>query len=85
MTKTEFKEKVEKGTIKELIKLGFSKWDKPNKIGETLMLIPGKLFDSIPKGFPIVDINGQSEKFDPKKTDNDTRFGCLAYGVLKKK
>ena len=37
---------------------------------------------SIPAGTEIVDINYATEKFEPGKTDDDYRFGMLAFGVL---
>lgn len=46
-------------------------------------LIPAELFDAIPDGYPLVDINGAEVAFDRKKCDNDQRFGLLAYGILR--
>jgi len=83
MKKSEFKKAVaEATTIAKLKKLGFKKWNdgKP-----TLMLIPGKLFKSIPQGFPVVTISGGKEKFDKDTSDDDARYGCLAYGVVRNK
>lgn len=80
MTKQEFKTLAEKGTKQQLIKVGFRKWKEKKP---TLMLIPGNLFNSIPKGYPIVDIFGKKEKFDPATSDDDVRFGCLPYGILR--
>ena len=47
-----------------------------------LWLFPAEWYDSIPNGFPIVDINGCIEQFERGKTDDDRRFGLLAYGVV---
>ncbi len=85
MKKSEFKKAVTGATVSSLRKLGFGQWSEPEKGKGTLMLIPGDLFKSIPEGFPLYSISGKPEKFSSKKTDNDTRFGCLAYGVLVKK
>ena len=82
MLKSEFKTKVQKANINQLMKLGFKKF---NEKSPTLMLIPKKLFDSIPQGYPVTDIFGKSEKFDKNKSDNDERFGCLSFGILKHK
>lgn len=51
-------------------------------ITHELMLFPAEWYASIPAGFPIVDINGKLEDFEPGKTDDDRRFGLLAYGVM---
>jgi hypothetical protein len=64
-------------TKDQLKTLGLGPWDESG-----LMLFPGEWFDFIPVGFDVVDINGHHEKFDPKTSDNDTRFGCLAIGII---
>jgi len=51
--------------------------------GKTLMLLPGEWYAKIPAGFEIIDINGCKETFQPGVTDDDIRFGCLAYGILR--
>ena len=50
-----------------------------------LWLFPKELYSSIPDGLEIVDINGSVEKFERNKSDNDSRFGALAYGIAVKK
>lgn len=62
-------------TKKQLLEMGCLNWD-----GRT-MLFPAEWYDHIPKGFIVLDINDTYEKFEPGKTDNDRRFGCLSYGV----
>jgi hypothetical protein len=47
-----------------------------------LYLLPGEWYRSIPAGFPITDICGGDELFSPGVTDDDIRFGCLAFGIL---
>lgn len=47
-----------------------------------LWLLPAEWYDSIPNGFPVIDINGCLEQFERGKTDDDRRFGMLAYGVI---
>lgn len=47
-----------------------------------LWLFPGEWYSKIPPGYEIVDISYYIEKFKRGKTDNDIRFGCLAFGVL---
>lgn len=64
--------------------IGCQKWDEPNAAGETLWLFPAEWYPIIPDGTPIVDINGEHEAFRRGETDDDMRFGALAYGFLKK-
>lgn len=64
--------------------IGCQKWDEPNADGETLWLFPHEWYDRIPDGTPIVVINGEHETFKRGETDDDIRFGALAYGFLKK-
>ncbi len=63
--------------------IGCQKWDEPNADGETLWLFPCEWYPIIPDGTPIVVINGEHETFKRDKTDDDMRFGALAYGFLK--
>lgn len=79
MTKDEFISMVTNSTKGELIAEGFRQWD-----GDGLLLIPGKFYDSIPQGFEITTLSYKKEKFVSGWTDDDTRFGCLAYGIIKK-
>ena len=63
---------------------GFGLWSKTDLIeGKMLYLIPVKYWDNIPKGYKLYCINHKVEYFDPNKTDNDHRGGCIAYGVLR--
>lgn len=67
----------------ELREIGLRLWgDAPEGSGNDLWLFPGEWYAHLPAGLPIVDINGNRETFDPGVTDNDIRFGCLAYGVI---
>lgn len=63
--------------------IGCQKWDEPNADGETLWLFPHEWYAIIPDGTPIVVINGEHETFKRGETDDDMRFGALAYGFLK--
>lgn len=65
--------------------LGCEPWDDPDADGNVLLLFPGEWYEMIPDGFEIVDISGRTERFASGDTDNDIRFGCLAYGILVKK
>lgn len=74
---------------KALQKLGMRRWGrehedgKGKEWGKLLWLFPAEWYDSIPEGYPIVDIMFREERFVRGKTDNDIRFGCLAYGILR--
>lgn len=66
-------------TIDEAKLCGFRKWsdDSPN-----LYLIPTWLYNFLPSGLKVESINGEKFTIDkPSDLDNDSRFGCLAYGV----
>lgn len=67
--------------------LGMGVWGRQERadgteFGPVLCLFPGEWYKHIPAGLEVVDINFQRDKFVPGETDNDIRFGCLAYGVL---
>ena len=81
-------------TVSALKEMGLQAWNEPDKEGKVLMLFPGEWYPHIPKGLLIEDINTPVEEdpnpfrlrhapeyFEPGVTDNDIRFGCLAYGV----
>ena len=62
---------------KTLIQLGLRQWKRGH------WLYPGEWYDSIPEGYPVVDIFGETELFEHGKTDDDIRCGCLAFGFIK--
>lgn len=47
-------------------------------------LFPSEWYNSIPNGFKLISISGENHLFEKGKTDDDRRFGCLAYGILRK-
>lgn len=55
--------------------------DKPG--APVLYLFPGEWYAHIPEGFEVVDIMGNRKRFEPGVSDNDIRYGCLPYGVLR--
>ena len=63
-----------------LKKIGCQVWDVAG--GKPHWLYPREWYEHIPAGHQILDINGNVESFEPGKTDNDIRFGALAYGFL---
>jgi hypothetical protein len=61
---------------KELGRLGLGDWDG------RLRLFRAEWYDEIPRGMRVLDIFGNVRIFEPGKSDKDSRFGFLAYGVL---
>lgn len=59
---------------------GFRVWENDEK-GKH-WLFPKEWYSIIPDGFPIIDISGIKEEFKSGVTDDDCRFGCLAYGFI---
>lgn len=66
----------------ELLEHGFRKYAEKQD-GQILYLIPEEYYDYIPEGLMLIDIFGEEIEFLPGETDRDTRFGLLAYGVLR--
>lgn len=73
-----------------LRELGLRPWSKQESTDSdsdivtdrTLWLFPAAWYAHIPDGFWIVNIFWRTDVFRPGVTDADTRFGCLAYGIL---
>lgn len=72
---------VASASARQLSNWGFKIWEK--RKNSTLYLIPGDYYNFIPNGFPIVDIWYNEKTFEKGVSDNDTRLGCLPYGVLR--
>lgn len=72
-----------------LREMGCERWNDPNEWydwphpGKTLYMFPWEWYDHIPIGTHVVDIFGREESFIPGETDNDKRYGLLAFGVLR--
>lgn len=75
-----------------LRELGLRPWNDPadpedddgrNFGGGVLWLIPGEWYRHIPEGMALTCINGERTTFCTGETDNDIRFGCLAYGIVR--
>lgn len=65
-------------TVEEAKELRFGKWsdEQPD-----LWLFPLYLVPIIPEGLEIEYIDGTKGIYEKDKMDNDTRFGCVAYGI----
>ena len=64
-----------------LKELGIGIWDKDEN--GTHYLFPKEWYGIIPKGLMVKFIDGTEEPFQPGVTDDDYRFGCLAFGFYK--
>lgn len=51
---------------------------------EDIILFPGEWYDVIPDGFIVTGLYGEQYPFKKGDTDDDIRFGCLAYGIRRK-
>jgi len=67
----------------ELRALGCQIWDEN---GDTIhWLYPSEWFKLIPEELEIITISNKIEKFDIHNTDDDMRFGALAFGFIQEK
>lgn len=55
--------------------IGLQQWD------DEVWLFPAEWYDYIPEGYEVVDINHKTKQFHQGETDDDQRFGCLAFGL----
>lgn len=67
-------------TKEELIDIGCGMWDEESN----LYLLPLWTLPFLPDEIELGCISGETKKFKRDEIDNDCRFGCLAYGVIKK-
>jgi hypothetical protein len=51
------------------------------EIDEDIILFPSEWYSIIPDGFIVTGLHGEQYPFEKDKTDDDMRFGCLAYGI----
>ena len=63
-----------------LKKVGCQIWDDND--GQITWLYPAEWYDHIPDGTEVVSISGDVKIFKKGETDNDKRYGALAYGFL---
>ena len=48
-----------------------------------IILFPGEWYGIIPDGFIVTGLYGEQYPFKNGKSDDDIRFGCLPYGILR--
>lgn len=68
-------------TVKELEEYGFIKWSKGSN---PIMLIPLYLMSAFKEGTELTCIDGTKAIVGKDYIDNDTRVGCIAYGIYAK-
>lgn len=64
-------------TREEATELRFGKWAED----DDLYLIPLYLLPIVPIGMELTNICGDKFIYNGSNVDNDTRFGCIAYGI----
>lgn len=75
--KASFFDQIKKAPKSLLKDMGLRPWDESG-----LWLFPHEWYEHIPEGYMVTDINGQEEPFRRGHTDDDIRFGVLAFGVV---
>jgi hypothetical protein len=60
--------------------MGCGVWEKTDK--EIHFLYPKEWYEFIPENYEIISISGDVEQFKKGETDDDIRYGCLAYGFV---
>lgn len=48
-----------------------------------IFLFPSEWYNIIPEEFTVIDIDGCISKFNKAQNSNSSRYGCLAYGIIK--
>lgn len=56
---------------------------EPLEVDEDIILIPGEWYNVIPNGFIVTGLYGEKYPFLKGKTDDDTRYGCLPFGITR--
>jgi hypothetical protein len=51
------------------------------KVDEDVLLFPEEWYQAIPDGFIVTGLYGEQYPFKKGESDDDIRFGCLAYGI----
>lgn len=67
-------------TIAELQEMRFMRWSEESD----LWLIPLWFVPLLPVGIELTTIFGQKVTYTGDNIDLDIRFGCIAYGIMKK-
>ena len=65
-------------TTTEASLIGFTQWSEDDP---SLYLIPAWLYPALPVGLQVIGISGEESEFSPETHDDESRYGCLAYGI----
>jgi len=68
----------------EVLSIDVGRQESPTElleVDEDVYLIPGEWYDIIPDGFMVTGLYGEQYPFKHGESDDDIRFGCLAYGI----
>lgn len=79
-------EKVIEGKVDNTISLEFGRGNAPIDLlpeNMDIILFPKEWYDSIPHGFKTTTITGEIEPFDKEYLSEESRYGCLAYGITR--
>lgn len=80
----EFRAFIGSATNKQLLEVGFLIHDYSNGLRKYgLFLFPCEWYNVIPNGFQLTGLYFHSQVFIKNVSDNDTRYGCLPYGVIR--
>lgn len=71
---------LDKLTVDELQEMRFRKWDDESN----LWLIPLWFVPLLPVGIELTTIFGNKVTYTGDNIDLDIRFGCIAFGIVKK-
>jgi hypothetical protein len=64
--------------------IGCRAWDEPDQNGDVLWLFPYQWYNHIPDGLMVHGISNDFYAFKRGETDDDMRYGVLAYGFKKR-
>jgi len=53
-------------------------------VNQWVIMIPGEWYDIIPEGFMVTGLYGEKYPFKKGESDDDIRYGCLPYGIVRK-
>lgn len=65
-------------TDRQLDALGFGRWSSQSP----MRLIPLWLFPFLAESLVVECIDGETKLIKKSEMDTDSRFGCLAYGII---
>lgn len=81
----EFMAFINSATLDRLVEVGFLDFCnfKEGSKDYGLFIFPGEWYNAIPNGFEVTTIILSKSVFDKNTFNNDVRFGCLSFGVIR--